>query len=80
MKYLPLHELKVKLSSLLSKVAAGESICVTRYRKPYVYISPGETVGLHIGSRVGESELDVREHTATNEAWFDTLQEDRGET
>ncbi len=79
MKIVPLLELKKRLSYWAEKAAEGERIEVTKYNKPFVYISSSEVSALHVGESIGEYSLKSALNDPTRGKWLNLLIEDRGE-
>jgi len=80
MKKVTLKDLKQDLSLWTSRASKGEMIQITRYNKPYVYISAGSSGFMHVGTKVGLENLEI-DASITKEAskgnWLKILQEDR---
>lgn len=77
MKKVSLKELKQNLSQYAEEASQGEPIEVTKYNKPFLYLSGAFSPSLHIGSRVGQGTLAPAGKAASGGAYLKALLEDR---
>lgn len=77
MKKIAIKELKENLSDYAEMAAEGEIIEVSKYNRPYVYISGVAEASLHYGSKVGKLNLTSSFKLASKGAWRESLEEDR---
>ncbi len=79
MEYVSLYDLKKYLSKWISAALSGETIVVTRYNKPVVFLNAYSEPALHTGKLVGKQQFD-RAATLTNKgAALKFLEEDRSD-
>jgi antitoxin (DNA-binding transcriptional repressor) of toxin-antitoxin stability system len=81
MKKVSLKDLKKDLSTWAEIAAKGDTVLVSRYNKPYVYLSGNFTPALHWGGRVGKEDLSspFKEKAISAGKWQTVLDEDRSE-
>ncbi|MBE7437980.1 MAG: type II toxin-antitoxin system prevent-host-death family antitoxin [Spirochaetales bacterium] len=77
MKIVPLKELKANLAMYAEEAAAGETIEITRYNRPYVRLITASSDGLRRGSRLGMAELKSAGKAASQGAYLEVLLKDR---
>jgi len=77
MKSISLKDLKENLSKYTEEAAGGKAIQVTRYNKPFIYLTSASSNVLHIGSRVGTGALRAVGKRETRGQFLKTLNEDR---
>lgn len=76
MKKVPLHELKRRLSALVSEVEAGESFLVTRHKRVVAQLVP-PTPHLHVGSLFGDGTITPLLRGRTKGRYLDVIADDR---
>lgn len=76
MKQVPLHELKKKLSALVSQVEKGASFLVTRHKRVVAQLMP-PTPHLHMGSRFGDGTIRPLLRGRTKGRYLDVIADDR---
>lgn len=79
MKTASIQDLKSRLSALLSQVASGARILITKHRRPVAMLTPPESDHLHVGSRCGRGRLEPLLDRATQGRYLQILDEDRAE-
>ncbi len=76
MKSVALKALKLKLSELTEEAAKGTTIEVTKYNKPFVYISSATSSSVHMGIDIGKRSLKAATKTSNLDI-VKSLNEDR---
>ena len=79
MKSVPLKELKENLSQVTESAANGEVVEITRYNKPFVYITSASHPNVHHGINAGRSSLVTLGKSASQGKYLKFLKEDRDE-
>ena len=77
MKSISLKDLKENLSKYTEDAAHGETIQVTKYNKPFIYLTGASQPSLNVGSRVGKGTLRSVLSRGTNGKYLKVLLEDR---
>ena len=77
MKQVSLQELKRHLSRLVEEAKAGETIVITRHRKPVAKLTTAVMPGLHIGKNFGKGHPTRVCDNATHGEYLKVLLEDR---
>jgi prevent-host-death family protein len=77
MKQVSIQELKRHLSALLAEAAAGETVVVTRHRRPVAQLTSADLDHLRPGARHGRGKLVPLLKGATGERYLDVLADDR---
>ena len=77
MKSVSIQDLKRRLSAFILRVQGGESILITRHRKPVARLTSAEHQHLHIGSRHGSGELEPAVRSGTDGRYLEILTDDR---
>jgi antitoxin (DNA-binding transcriptional repressor) of toxin-antitoxin stability system len=75
-KRIPLHELKRRLSALVSAAEGGESFLVTRHKRIVAQLVP-PAPHLHVGSRYGDGTITPLLRGPTKGRYLDVLADDR---
>jgi antitoxin (DNA-binding transcriptional repressor) of toxin-antitoxin stability system len=73
-----LQDLKRHLARWIGLAAAGETIEVTRYRRPIARLGPADVGGLHVGAEVGRWQLRPLPGLRGGTRALEILEEDRG--
>lgn len=77
MDLVPIKDLKQELSSYAERAAKGEVIGITKYNRPYFYLSPAQDMGVSVGQWHGKKDLAPAIKATTRDAALKSLQEDR---
>lgn len=77
MKKIAIKELKENLSDYAEMAAEGELIEISKYNRPYVYLSGVAEASVHYGSKVGKENLTSSLKMASKGAWRKALEQDR---
>lgn len=80
MKSVPLKDLKERLAFWTAQAAKGIVVQVTRYNRPYIYLTDTGVTGLNVGKLVGKGELRaILNKPLPKGKLAEVLAEDRGE-
>jgi hypothetical protein len=79
MKYVPLIDLKKRLSYWTEQAAQGIVIQITRYNKPFVVIRQAQQSELRVGKNIGKHHFRSIGTDPTNGKWLKTLIADRND-
>lgn len=78
MVWVPVHELKRRLSAYLRRAASGERIVVTLHNRPIAAL--GRAAGdVHAGARFGRASLASALRRATRGRYLEVLRADRAD-
>jgi antitoxin (DNA-binding transcriptional repressor) of toxin-antitoxin stability system len=77
MENVPLNVLKKDLAYWTEQAAKGKVIQITKYNRPYVLLTKGQSAGLYIGKRYGRTDLSSPLKEASHGKWLQYLLEDR---
>ena len=77
MKEVSIQELKRRLSAFLAEAEAGDTVLVTRHRRPVVRLVPADPEHVHRGKRFGEGNVGPVIHGKTRRRYLEVLLEDR---
>lgn len=79
MKSVPLKDLKERLAFWTAQAAKGVVVQVTRYNRPYIYLTDTGVLGLTTGKLVGKGELQtILRKPLSKGTLAEVLAEDRG--
>jgi prevent-host-death family protein len=76
MNSVPIHELKRRLSQLIARAEAGETLAVTRHKKVVARIVPPHG-NLHVGRSFGRGSIQPLLQGATRGRYLDVIADDR---
>jgi prevent-host-death family protein len=78
MKLVSIQGLKARLSAMVARAEAGDTIIITRHNAPVAQLSPARTASVHRGQDVGSGRIRAALKRATKGRYLDVLLEDRG--
>ena len=80
MKSVSIQDLKKHLSALIADAEAGESIVITRHRRPVARLVAADTRNLHVGARFGKAQISSAVLAPPSARYLEILEEDRRES
>lgn len=77
MKEISIHELKAQLSAAVAEAEAGQTILITRHKRPVARLTPAGTQHTHVGKGRRAAKLKPLLKQATRGRYLTVLIEDR---